>query len=331
MSPPQNTRPPRRALPVHTKPARPAPLVTRKSNTCLPPKKSPICKSSPGSSKSAAKREAEVNPDDDDMAGLPQFCATCEKQIVTPDVSILYCSENCRKKDHNKPLEESILPPEMSPQISSRRASYMGEDVSYDLAMRSPTAVRPPSLAFSDSSDSSSLYDRRSSYARHDSDVANYLSHFAQFEHDAEHNRRGLGRPSTSNSTAPSLSHTPTSVVSTSGSYRPLPRRGDPFSASFSSFSVDLITPVINMDVPVGPANLHCRAASVGSTASTDTAFRSTDKDMNYQKVLFSPGSSVPNGSLKQLFSHKAMQAPPRVLLEPPLSPGSKNMSDCYE
>ncbi|KAI7261728.1 hypothetical protein KC335_g10585 [Hortaea werneckii] len=27
------------------------------------------------------------------------FCATCERQIVTPCGSILYCSEACRRKD----------------------------------------------------------------------------------------------------------------------------------------------------------------------------------------------------------------------------------------
>ncbi|OJD09629.1 hypothetical protein AJ78_09005 [Emergomyces pasteurianus Ep9510] len=36
-----------------------------------------------------------------------QFCATCERQIMIPSDSILYCSESCRRKDSSKPLEIS--------------------------------------------------------------------------------------------------------------------------------------------------------------------------------------------------------------------------------
>ncbi|EEH40187.1 hypothetical protein PAAG_02242 [Paracoccidioides lutzii Pb01] len=34
-----------------------------------------------------------------------QFCATCERQIMIPSDSILYCSESCRRKDATKSLE----------------------------------------------------------------------------------------------------------------------------------------------------------------------------------------------------------------------------------
>lgn len=42
-----------------------------------------------GSRKSTSVEASE----DEEMAGLPQFCTTCEKQIVCPSNSILYCSE----------------------------------------------------------------------------------------------------------------------------------------------------------------------------------------------------------------------------------------------
>ncbi|KAF1344508.1 hypothetical protein BDV97DRAFT_55472 [Delphinella strobiligena] len=309
MSPPQNARTSlhtRRALPAHARAAKPPPLVSKKSSTGLPPKKSPTTRTNPSWSKNIGNREVETDTEEDDMTGLPQFCATCEKQIVTPGNSVLYCSESCRKKDHNKPLHESVIPSELSPLPPSRRASaYFGdEDAS---PMRSPTLVRPPSLAFSDSSETSSLYEsRRASYARNESETAHYLS---QFDHVASYD---YARPSTSTSATPSLSHTPVSVISASGSYRPLPRRGDPFSASFSSYSVDLITPVIDMDSSAMPHNVHYRKASVGSTGSTNTAFHITDEDTRYEKRPFSPDDAMKHGSLRQLFSHDAMQAPPK-------------------
>ncbi|KAK2758428.1 hypothetical protein FQN52_008261 [Onygenales sp. PD_12] len=37
-----------------------------------------------------------------------QFCATCEKQIMIPSNSILYCSESCRRRDSAKPLSLSL-------------------------------------------------------------------------------------------------------------------------------------------------------------------------------------------------------------------------------
>ncbi|KKZ62014.1 hypothetical protein EMCG_03475 [[Emmonsia] crescens] len=36
-----------------------------------------------------------------------QFCATCERQIMIPSDSILYCSESCRRQDSSKPPEIS--------------------------------------------------------------------------------------------------------------------------------------------------------------------------------------------------------------------------------
>ncbi|KIX98365.1 uncharacterized protein Z520_05666 [Fonsecaea multimorphosa CBS 102226] len=42
-------------------------------------------------------------------ASFLQFCAMCEKQIMTPCNSILYCSEACRRKDAAKPLSASNL------------------------------------------------------------------------------------------------------------------------------------------------------------------------------------------------------------------------------
>lgn len=226
---------------------------------------------------------------------------------------------SCRKKDHNKPLHESVLPPETPSQPPSRRTSYFGEDSLHSEASPSwsPMAIRPPSIACSDSSESS-IYDARSPFTRNESEAAHYLSQFRPVEsacdnipHAPTHER---SRPSTSYSVAPSLSHTPTSIM-TSGSYmsmRPLPRRSNPFSASFSSFSVDLITPIIHIDPSTAPSSPHCRDASVSSTGSTNTAFHTVDGEMKYDKQPYVSDASMSQGSLRQLFSHDAIKAPPK-------------------
>ncbi|KAI9684410.1 MAG: hypothetical protein M1829_002220 [Trizodia sp. TS-e1964] len=68
---------------------RPPPL-TRRSQS------SGVARSGP-----ATPTKVEQNTDEDDSmaASFLQFCATCEKQIVVPNNSILYCSESCRHRD----------------------------------------------------------------------------------------------------------------------------------------------------------------------------------------------------------------------------------------
>jgi len=47
-------------------------------------------------------REKADDVGDDEMSldiSFPQFCATCEKQIVTPNSNHLFCSEACRLCD----------------------------------------------------------------------------------------------------------------------------------------------------------------------------------------------------------------------------------------
>lgn len=76
MSPPQNVRVPlhtRRTLSTHLKPAKPAPLSSKKGSTYTPSKKSPAAKASLGWSKSTGKRDMGMEQEEDDMTGLPQF------------------------------------------------------------------------------------------------------------------------------------------------------------------------------------------------------------------------------------------------------------------
>lgn len=78
MSPPQqharhttsNTRRPA----THARPLRPPPLGPRKNSHSGQNKKSPVCIKTGGtSSKNTQKRESGVDPEEEDMAGLPQF------------------------------------------------------------------------------------------------------------------------------------------------------------------------------------------------------------------------------------------------------------------
>ncbi|KAI4722034.1 hypothetical protein E4T48_01598 [Aureobasidium sp. EXF-10727] len=302
----------RRAAPAHIRTLKPPVLGPRKNSHSGHSKKSPACaKTITSSSKSHYKTDTAIAAEDEDMAGLPQFCATCERQILTPaGNSILYCSESCRRKDHNKPLSHSILPSEPSPQPTTPRSSYFFDDNQHEiLPMRSPTVVRPPSLAFSDDSLDLSASEEQPNYRRSESDGSRYLTHYRH--NSGDHSpRRASCDPYT-----PSLSHTPTSLVSNVGSYlstRPLPGRKNPYSASFSSLSVDLVTPVVNTESLTASTDLSHQKASLRSSASTSTAFRVVEGEMSYGNRDYMPDTSPSKGSLRQLFFHEAMQAPPR-------------------
>jgi len=90
MSPPRNVRSNshgRRLLPAHAKPTKPSAIKVNKNP-------SPAQKSGSGWSKSVGKKDQKIeDSDDQEIMALPDFCAYCEKQIVTPSDSILYCSE----------------------------------------------------------------------------------------------------------------------------------------------------------------------------------------------------------------------------------------------
>lgn len=259
--------PPQQSTAAGRRASRPAPL-TRKSTTAPPAKKSPLGKPA---SRPIKREEVAFESDDEDIAGLPSYCGLCEKQIVTPG-QILYCSEQCRRKDQQKPILAS-------PQTPARKPSYLSSDDHDIVPLRSPTIIRPPSMAFSD--DSNSNDDSR---PRSDSDAASssYLSQYYSHSYDPR-----------TRSSMPSLSHTPSSIMSTNSymsTSRPLTRRSDPYSASFSSLSIDLVVPVVT-----------------GPSSCTST---STIGEIDYRKQQF-VGSSPSRSSLKTLFSHEAMKAPP--------------------
>lgn len=184
--------------------------------------------------------------------------------------------------------------------------------------MRSPTMARPPSIAFSDSSDTS-IFDSRPDFGRTETEAARYL---AQFQSPGTSPERRKSRPqyerAASHSNLPSLSHTPGSMPSTSSSYsmaRPLPTRVNPYSASFSK-SVNLVTPLTSIPPPEVASSLNHECSSLRSSASTSTAFRLAEGELSYQKKAFASELSPGKGSLQQLFSHDAMKSGPRKEME---------------
>ncbi|KAK3302171.1 uncharacterized protein B0T15DRAFT_295123 [Chaetomium strumarium] len=73
--------------------SRPAPMA-RKSST----------QNAPKLGKSPRDREKELDDErwwDEERESFPQYCMICEKQFVSSDDQVLYCSEECRMHDLN--------------------------------------------------------------------------------------------------------------------------------------------------------------------------------------------------------------------------------------
>ncbi|KAG8624542.1 hypothetical protein KVT40_007609 [Elsinoe batatas] len=270
-------------------------------------------KSPPGSSKSI-KRDSKADIEEDDwreMAGLPNYCTTCEKQIITPNASLLYCSEACRKKDGSRPLSACLDAgfPSPSPTTTFDPSSTYADIV----PQRSPTVLRPPSIA----SDDGSIFNRPG-MSRADSEASKYLSQFLSTSSGSPARRTPRsgyyrGQNTSSHSTLPSLSHTPNSMASPSSSYnsvsRTAPNRPVYWNGQrhHSTRSIDLVMPV------TAPASVHKAEgqASLRSHASTATAFRCVEGELTYEKKPMAETSRQGSGSLKQLFAHEAMRRAP--------------------
>ncbi|KKY15120.1 hypothetical protein UCDDS831_g07846 [Diplodia seriata] len=92
-----------------------------------------------------AQRKDEEPEDDPMAASFLNFCTVCEKQIIVPNNSILYCSESCRKKDNTKTITFEPSPP------PTPYSLYSSEDLSPSRAIvppRSPTAIPSKRLSY---------------------------------------------------------------------------------------------------------------------------------------------------------------------------------------
>ncbi|KAL1955305.1 hypothetical protein VTO42DRAFT_8837 [Malbranchea cinnamomea] len=83
---------------------------------------------------------------------FPQFCPTCEREIIQPNYTILYCSERCRRSDSNRPIMASELsPPVTPPTIASGAPPTIVEPLSPTCASSNRTGV--PKFHASDATD----------------------------------------------------------------------------------------------------------------------------------------------------------------------------------
>ena len=171
------------------------------------------------------------------------------------------------------------------------------------------------SVSESDSS-SGDLQERHSG---RDSEVAQYLAQFYSDSHTTElaaGQRLRMNRASTvTESGLPSLTHTPSSSIGTAASvasYRALPSSQEPLASDFSTRSANLVTPSFRTTAPSSPTQLM-KDASVKSSASTLTSFHIAEASgMSFERRKTRwRHSDHASGTLKQLFSHEAMQAPP--------------------
>lgn len=286
----------KRPLPAHARPSKPGPLSKRSNSHGA----------SKGGQKVAHHRDEEPEDDESMAASFLNFCTTCEKQIIVPSNSVLYCSESCRKRDNEKSF---MFPSDISP------TTTIFTNIPFDIGHRDIVPPRSPthpkskrsSCAFSDSDDNMLSGDERSHYP--DSEASRYLRHFQSSTYSGETTvrpqRPRFNRASTSQvtfSAAPSLSHTPASSVSYSLPYtpstRPLPPRTNPHASSYSSKSIDLVTPWHNASTaPPSPPQYSLKAAPVSMT-STSTI----EGEILYEKSPV-PSLSPANGSLGRLLA----------------------------
>ncbi|KAL9042360.1 MAG: hypothetical protein Q9180_000652 [Flavoplaca navasiana] len=188
--------------------------------------------------KQSKPKEKEEDPvfrddddDSDDMAtSFLQFCVTCDRQILVPNSSLLYCSERCKRMDAQHVSDYSSYVPTISPTSSenddndpmgSKKPPLVPRAV--PTPRRAPSARIPPA-AHEGKSDLDPTEWKPKPVHRSSSDATKYLSQFHRTPPAYGSPRRGSPhRPAALHShtmgsvpmIAPSLSATP-SASSTS-------------------------------------------------------------------------------------------------------------------
>ncbi|KAF2765133.1 hypothetical protein EJ03DRAFT_219862 [Teratosphaeria nubilosa] len=308
----------RKLLPLHARPSKPPALKrgTSYTNANVHSIGAASSKSATAANRKSASELVVPSVDDgEDMASFIQFCTTCERQIINPQPSRLYCSEVCRRRDSNQSI---VMPPPLSPHMTPSLSSYVDSPPPDIIPQRSPTILRPVSLTFSDLtiSDHGSPSEHTSEYLDFVEASATSKPHVESWNSGSHGNTRpSYKRASTTTdiSNMPSLSHTPSSSIGTIGSVvlqRPMPSRHNKSYSTNSTRSEDLVNPCANLATS---SSFHPQDASLKSCASTVTAFRVAEAGaLSYQKrPSTNRRFSSAHGSLKQLFSHEAMKAPP--------------------
>ncbi|ETI19321.1 hypothetical protein G647_09153 [Cladophialophora carrionii CBS 160.54] len=246
----------------------------------------------------------------------------CEKQIMTPCNSILYCSEACRRKDAAKPLSASTL----SLDSTSPSAAL---DSSPRPTLLHHSSARPEDQAAPSSSSSRipvDIHDHKSDLdptewkpklphrgASTSSEAFRYLSRFHQAQagniDHLDHGKRDRAPATlrhkstlsmstlTPGTTTPSLANTPTTTASSVDSMyefnlRPLAPRTNPLYSTSAGHSrgIDLVTP--HIPPPAVPVDVVMVAGSAGTQAGNDL----------WDKKVVVPGATPKGEGLGVLF-----------------------------
>lgn len=225
-------------------------------------------------------------------ASFLQYCAMCERQILTPSNSILYCSEACRRKDSCKPLElaAAAISPISTPPSSAPSSPRL------ILPLRSPTgrmtsstaSIRIPGDIHNARSDLDPNEWKPKLQRRSESEASRYLSQYhrsiasdADDDKSVHHPLRAQSSTtSIASMTIPSLSlsdtpSTASSSLSGSPDYdfnrRPLQSRHNPlYSASAGTTKgIDLVMPLVTPATACYESLTPCREWQVQEEVSS--------------------------------------------------------------
>ncbi|KAJ4986438.1 hypothetical protein SVAN01_08130 [Stagonosporopsis vannaccii] len=284
----------KKAHPTHVRTSKPAPLSKRSGSHGRKVQLHPV-----------PHREVVEDEEEDPMAvSFLNYCTVCEKQIIVPSNSVLYCSESCKKKDAEKSLTFYDYSPPTTPFTNFTFDDLHFPDI---IPQRSPTQSHSKRNSYASSEGSV-----EDDYHRSDSDASNYLRQFQNISNGTDTVRPirpRYERASTSSanfSAASSLSHTPASSYSFSLPYtpytqpsnnRPLPPRTH--GSSYASKSIDLVTPLTG---PSSPKQYWHKAPPVSRTSMS-----TIEGEIMYAKSPV-PSLSPANGSLGRLLGSTPRQ-----------------------
>lgn len=299
-----------RKVPVKASPS-PSPSATPSKTAVTPRITIKVAKGTKHHSKDDDHHTFQDDQDDDMASSFLQFCAMCEKQILVPNSSILYCSESCRRRDSVLPTANPYLslasptkmvPPayseDMDNPFGSKIPTYvaamqptprptseswippMAHDGKSDL---DPTEWKPaePTLTESKSPPSPKAGEWKPKLPhRPSSEAFSYLSKFHRSSDSLYSKRRPAlchGRSTISSRTTPSLSHTPTASTSSEESLS-----GTPYEF--------IARPALSM-----PTTTTSRGTEGGKLVQVEHG------DLTYDKKFVGMSLGSATGSLKKL------------------------------
>ncbi|KAF8454630.1 hypothetical protein BDZ91DRAFT_558750 [Kalaharituber pfeilii] len=265
-------------------------------------------------------RETSESSDlDSAMATFHNYCTHCEKQIIVPNNSILYCSEKCRKLDNKRPASICLastscpsfennnwMTPPLTPSYSNQLSYFEGVPMKNYVTPSSPTPPRstpafedrapfaePLSIATTSGPRPTSLQRSFSSggYSPVDSTPSSPTGTYSNIYNPA----RGRGHHFRSFTGGPANPTSPTSPYA-NAYQRPLP----PLHKSYSSYSssprsIDLVTPISPVQELPPPQTGGSNNSSSKESASPTCA------ELLYEKSWVLPEAKT--GPMKTMFN----------------------------